>query len=135
MLKIYSSINNEVIHIYYTKNEINGRTDIVNEKEFIQVASISLSKDQTFKPHKHKWKKINYDMSIAQESWVVLQGSVEVTYYDIDGSLITKKILNEGDCTITLQGGHNYKSLTNDTLVYEFKTGPYEGQNIDKEFI
>ena len=35
-----------------------------------------------------------------------------------------------GDCTIL--GGHNYTSLTENTLVYEFKTGPYDGQSKDK---
>ena len=37
--------------------------------------------------------------------------------------------------SFTLQGGHNYLILEDDTLVYEFKTGPYEGQEFDKKFI
>ena len=32
-------------------------------------------------------------------------------------------------------GGHTYEILESDTLVYEYKTGPYEGQKLDKEFI
>ena len=28
-----------------------------------------------------------------------------------------------------------YKHLVEDTIVYEYKTGPYEGQQLDKEFI
>jgi hypothetical protein len=28
-----------------------------------------------------------------------------------------------------LYGGHTYQILEDDTIVYEYKTGPYEGQN------
>ena len=59
---------------------------------------------------------------IAQESWVVLKGSVECHFYDTDGELLDKPVLNVGDCSITLGGGHNYLILEDDTLVYEYKT-------------
>ena len=32
-------------------------------------------------------------------------------------------------------GGHTYEILVDDTVVYEYKTGPYMGQAKDKEFI
>lgn len=35
----------------------------------------------------------------------------------------------------TLEGGHNYLINEENTLVYEYKTGPYEGQKMDKTFI
>ena len=44
-------------------------------------------------------------------------------------------MLNVGDCSITLGGGHNYLILEHDTLVYEYKTGPYKGQKLDKVFL
>ena len=118
----------------YMKNNFSKRQDLIDANEFIQLASIQLSKNQTFKPHKHKWKKTTFSEFIAQEAWVVISGSVKVDYYDIDDSFLESIILNEGDCTITLAGGHNYTSLEEDTLVYEFKTGPYLGLDLDKEF-
>ena len=36
---------------------------------------------------------------------------------------------------MTFEGGHNYEILEENTLVYEFKTGPYEGIDKDKVFI
>jgi len=36
---------------------------------------------------------------------------------------------------MTFFGGHNYLIMQDDTLVYEFKTGPYTGQQNDKVFI
>ena len=60
---------------------------------------------------------------------------VQDALYDIDDTIITKPILNEGDASFTLFGGHTYETLENDTIVYEYKTGPYEGQKLDKEFL
>jgi cupin fold WbuC family metalloprotein len=89
---------------------------------------------KTFKPHKHIWKERTRNV-IAQESWVIIRGSVEVIFYDLDDTVLEKFVLNEGDASFTLEGGHNYKILEEDTLVYEYKTGPYEGQSLDKVFL
>ena len=135
MEKIFSKIENVLLHLNYSKNDFKDRQDVVDPKEFIQMASLTLKKDKTFKPHRHIWKKNLVNKVITQEAWVIIQGSVKVDYFDLDGSHIKNSILNVGDCTITLGGGHNYTSLNDNTLVYEFKTGPYLGQEKDKEFI
>jgi cupin fold WbuC family metalloprotein len=93
-----------------------------------------MQKDKTFKPHKHIFKQGEKEV-IAQESWVVIQGSVKVILYDLDDQIIAEEIINKGDCSITFEGGHNYYILEDDTVVYEYKTGPYKGQLLDKEFI
>jgi len=78
----------------------------------------------------------HYEKQIAQESWVVIKGKVQLFFYDIDGTLLRDDlILNAGDASFTLYGGHTYKILEEDTIVYEYKTGPYEGQELDKVFI
>lgn len=126
---------NKILHIVYRRTDFNKRQDIINSDNFIQLASIVLKKNQTFQAHKHFWKKINYKKTIAQESWVVIRGKVKVLFYDTNNKLLYQTILNKGDCSITLEGGHNYISLTNNTQVYEFKSGPYYGQTNDKIFI
>ena len=93
-----------------------------------------MEKDKTFKPHKHIWKNRTRDV-IAQESWVVIQGKVRCTFFDIDDNIIEEPILKSGDASFTLEGGHTYTILEDDTLVYEYKTGPYEGQKLDKVFL
>ena len=55
--------------------------------------------------------------------------------YDLDDTILATPTLKQGDASFTLYGGHTYEILEDDTLVYEFKTGPYEGQILDKEFI
>jgi len=135
--KIYSKKNkNKVIHmVYRLESSKRSRVNISPENQFLQVANINLDKNNTFKAHKHVWKKPSYKKKIAQESWVVIKGLVQVYFYDTDGTFLTKTILKQGDLSISFEGGHNYKSLKNKTQVYEFKTGPYEGIKLDKVFI
>ena len=75
------------------------------------------------------------DRIIAQESWVIIKGSVEASFFDTDGTLLEKQVLRQGDCSMTFEGGHTYLILEDDTVVYEYKTGPYQGQEKDKVFL
>ena len=140
MKNIYSKIKpKKILHIIYKvedfKNIMNGhRKNIIDEKEFLQLSALKMKEGQTFRPHEHIWKK-GEDKVIAQESWVVIKGSVKCSFYDLNNNLLCEPILNVGDCSVTLEGGHTYSILEDDTLVYEYKTGPYKGQDEDKVFI
>tara|TARA_A100001515_G_C4568926_1_gene209062 strand:- start:885 stop:1298 length:414 start_codon:yes stop_codon:yes gene_type:complete len=135
MEKIYSKVKpDKLLHIINRFSDIDGRTDIVPKENFLQCASLNMNKGDTFKPHKHVWKD-GKDKVIAQESWVVIKGKVKCIFYDIDNTILETPILNQGDASFTLFGGHTYETLENDTIVYEYKTGPYEGQKLDKEFL
>ena len=136
MEKIYSKIDpDKLLHIVVRKEDIlPGRQDIVSEEHFIQCSILNMEKDKTFRPHRHIWKERTHNI-IAQESWVVIQGKVKCFFYDLNDSIIEEIILNPGDASFTLEGGHNYLTLEDNTLVYEYKTGPYEGQINDKTFI
>lgn len=134
MEKYYSRIQKDkLLHIVYRLDEVNGRTNISPDNEFLQLASIKMQEGQTFKAHKHIFlEKVT---NIAQESWVVINGSVRCIFYDLDNTIIAEPILLPGDCSITFRGGHNYFILEDGTIVYEFKTGPYLGQELDKVFL
>jgi hypothetical protein len=123
----------KLLHIINRLDEINGRTEMVPEDNFIQCATLKMEKGKTFPPHKHITKERTYPAQIAQEScnW----GSVKCIFYDIDDSIIATPILKAGDASFTLYGGHTYQILEDDTIVYEYKTGPYEGQKLDKVFL
>ena len=133
---IYSKVKPEILlHQVNRFHDIHQpRKDLINEKEFIQCSALKFKKGKTFKPHKHIRRKRTLNL-IAQESWVVIKGSFKFFFYDLDDKLISEKVLNEGDASFTLQGGHNYEILEDNTIVYEYKTGPYEGQDLDKTFI
>lgn len=134
MEKIYSKIeSNTLLHLIYRLQEVDGRTNIAPDNEFLQLASIKMKKGQTFKSHKHIIHEKT--TNIAQESWLVIKGSVKCIFYDLDDSIIGEYILYPGDCSMTFRGGHNYLILEDNTIVYEYKTGPYLGQDLDKIFI
>jgi hypothetical protein len=135
--KIYSKIQKDrLLHIIY-RPEFNdtNREDIIEANNFLQCCFLRLPKGKTFRPHKHITKKRSYDEQIAQESWVVIKGSVKCILYDINDEIIATPTLFSGDASFTLYGGHNYEILEPDTVVYEYKTGPYEGQKLDKVMI
>jgi len=62
---------------------------------------------------------------------LVIKGSVKVTLYDLNDKILSTKILKPGDVSITFEGGHKIDVLKNNTIIYEHKTGPYEGQKKD----
>ena len=135
MKKIYSKIDGKLLHVINRFEYITGRNDIIPEDNFIQCATLKMEKGKTFLPHKHIIKDRHYSHQIAQESWVVIRGSVKCILYDLDNTIIATPILKPGDASFTLYGGHTYEILEENTIVYEYKTGPYEGQELDKEFI
>jgi len=136
MEKIYSKIETDkLLHIINRLDDIVGRNDVVPEDNFIQCATLKMENGKTFPPHKHITKDRHYIEQIAQESWVVIKGKVKCKFYDINDTLISEPILEAGDASFTLYGGHTYEILEDDTVVYEYKTGPYEGQKLDKVFI
>jgi hypothetical protein len=136
MEKIYSKVEEgKLLHIINRLEEIQGRTEIVPENNFIQCSTLRMENRKTFPPHKHITKDRHYPEQIAQESWVVIKGSVKCVLYDIDDTIIASPILYAGDASFTLYGGHTYEILEDNTVVYEYKTGPYEGQKLDKTLL
>jgi hypothetical protein len=137
MTEIYSKIEpDKLLHFIIRSDEINvSRFDAVCDKERLQVAILNMKKGRVFKAHRHNTHKLTTEIP-AQESWVLISGKVMVCYYDIEGDkCIETAILNPGDLSFTLYGGHSYEAMEDGTRVYEFKTGYYLGQEHDKTFI
>ena len=133
MKRIYQK--DKLLHLVCTPEDFSKeRTDIVDANQFIQCSFLRMENGKTFRPHKHIWKEPSFTKTIAQESWVVIRGSVKVHFFDTEMQLLETHILQAGDASFTLEGGHTYEILEDDTLVYEYKTGPYEGQEKDKVF-
>lgn len=135
MEKIYSKVDGRLLHIVNRIYEFQGRNDLIPDDNFLQCSTLRMDKGKTFPPHKHITKDRHYPEQIAQESWVIVRGSVKCKFYDIDDKIIAEPVLKAGDASFTLYGGHTYEILQEGTIVYEYKTGPYEGQKLDKVFI
>ena len=135
MEKIYSKIKiDTLLHIVLRKEDAQEpRLDIIDADQFLQLATMKLQKGKIFQPHRHIYDEKT--TKITQESWVVIQGMAKAILYDLDDKVLSEEVLKPGDCSITLLGGHNYEILQDDTIIYEFKTGPYMGPGRDKESI
>jgi hypothetical protein len=135
MLNVYSKIKPELpIFSLIRKQEItNDRQSLTPAHEFLQVAAKRTFLGDFFKPHKHL--PCNKVVFSTQESWVIVSGRAKGVFYDIDDKHLTSVILKDGDCAVIYNGGHSLEILEDDTLLYEFKNGPYEGPEKDKEYI
>lgn len=136
MKNIYSKIKKKkLLHILFSPSTKNQRINISPDNEFLQLCYLNLDIKKKFHAHKHFWKKNIEKKRIVQESWVVISGLAKITLYDIDDKYITYKILKPGDVSITFEGGHKLEVLRKNTIIYEFKTGPYEGQKKDLKYL
>ena len=118
----------------HTSTEFGVRVDLVDPNQILQLSSQRITSGSSFRAHKHLIKAVEISQIKAQESWVVISGRVRVNFFDIDDTLIASIDLGPGDASVTLEGGHSYEALEEST-VYEFKTGPYLGVDLDKSFI
>jgi len=135
MEKIYSKKDKEVLlFVISRKSDIcNQRMDLCPDNEYLQVSNKMLQKGKSFPPHKHN--KLIRTTDITQEAWVFLSGKVLATFWDLDDKIIYKTELSSGDAAVVFRGGHSFEVLEDNTILYEFKTGPYFGQDADKTYI
>lgn len=136
MKKIFSKIKKKkLLHIIFSPSKKNQRINISPDGEFMQLCYLNLNKENKFLPHKHFWKINKEKKKIVQESWLLIKGSAKVSFYDLDDKFLISKILKPGDVSITFAGGHKLDILKNDTIIYEHKNGPYEGQKKDLKYL
>lgn len=131
MKTILSKIDGEIICSYIFKDQISDyRTDLSNENELLQGSARILKKDIYVKPHKHL--PVKRETLGTQESWIVIEGKVLATLYDLDDSKLEEIELNAGSCMVFYRGGHSLRVIDDNTIFYEFKNGPYPGYDKDK---
>ena len=136
MKKIFSKVKkNKLLHLVFSPSKKSNRINVCDDKEFLQFCFLKMNKSSKFSPHKHIWKKNSQKRRIVQESWVVIKGLAKVTFFDLNNRKLISKTLKPGELSITFEGGHQIEILKNNTIVYEFKTGPYEGRKKDLVYI
>ena len=135
MERIYSKVNKDKLVLALMRfDEISEyRTDLSPDEEYLQISGRKLEKGLKVKAHKHT--PIERKTDITQEAWIVFEGCIKGTFYDIDDSVLYETEIGKGDVIVLFRGGHSLEVLDEDTIFYEFKTGPYYGVEADKEAI
>ena len=139
MIHTYSKIKPEKrLHTVFTatdRKELENRIDMTEEQEFLQCSIMRLIHGKTYKAHKHIIKPQSTFEFQVQEAFIIIEGLVTITIYDLDDSKLCTLVLYTGDLAVLLAGGHSIRAAVPNTMMYEIKTGPYEGQIMDKKFI
>lgn len=120
-----------VLGLHYTWEGIQDREGS-DSSEILQSSIKALAAGQSFQAHTHLPQ--TRTTTGTQEAWVIVEGSIHVLLYDLDDELCERVRLRTGDCFVLLRGGHTMEILE-DTILYEFKNGPYLGQKADKRWI
>jgi len=128
----YSKIDNSPLFSILRLSEVTEqRKDISPETECLQVAAKKVSKGMKWPRHKHL--PIERNTNKTQESWIIFSGAIRADLYDIDDSLSMTTELFAGDMVVVYNAGHALEVLEDNTVLYEFKNGPYYGRLKDKE--
>ena len=135
MERVYSKVDKDKLVLALMRyDEISEyRTDLSPDEEYLQISGRKLEKGLKVKAHKHT--PIERKTDITQEAWVVFEGCIKGTFYDLDDSVLYETEIGKGDVIVLFRGGHSLEVLDKDTIFYEFKTGPYFGVEADKEAI
>ena len=135
MKQIYSKVepNKLILSLLRYEDISEYRTDICPNEERLQISGRKLKKGLKVKAHKHT--PIERKTDITQEAWIVFEGCIKGTFYDLDDSVLYETNIGKGDVIVLFRGGHSLEVLDEDTIFYEFKTGPYLGIEADKEAI
>ena len=128
----YSKINKQPLFLIERlgKKKIKKRYDLTSEDNCLQVCYLNLQKGLSIEPHLHI-KNIK-KTTISSEAWILIEGSIKATFYDVDKTKLYSTVLRKGDISILFNGGHAFKSLTKNTKIFEIKNGPYLGSYKEK---
>lgn len=133
-LKIYSQIEPDtLLACVMSAVDAAGRQDAADANEILQASLLKLPHGTTIAPHRHL-PQVRTTTGTC-EAWIVISGRLIAQVFDLDQSLISTQGLTAGDCMILYRGGHNFKVVSADTVIYEIKNGPYNGSAVDSEKI
>lgn len=107
-----------------------SRTNLTDPDKIIQSSLIKMIKFQSVPKHEHL--PIERHTKGTGEAWLILQGSFEVEIFDIDRVSIGKYFLNKFDMLIMFNGGHSLRATKKNSIMFEFKNGPFRGGDSDK---
>lgn len=131
-LSIHSKVNpGQLLHAVANAMEVDiNRVDISPPDQFLQVSIIPFSSGKKISPHIHEERQVSSSgAAITQESWVVLRGRIRIRLFDLDRTFLHEDELLPGCLLVTYNGGHSLECLEKDTVMLEFKNGPYLGRD------
>ena len=106
------------------------RTNLTEPDKLIQASLIKISRFQSVPRHMHL--PIERYTVGTNEGWLVLNGEFEAEIFDINHSSRGRYLLKKFDMILMFQGGHSLRAIKNNSVIFEFKNGPFKGSDSDK---
>lgn len=97
----------------------------------MQMGMIVRAKDETIVPHVHL--PITRSVEGTSECIIVRKGCCEIDFFNARKEFIATRELSEGTIVLLLGGGHGFR-MTQDTLLFEIKQGPFAGTGDKSRF-
>ena len=107
----------------------NGTRGLTSPKDALQLLSQKRAKGHIVVPHRHIPKKRT--TRLLQEGLVVIKGKLRVDLYDEQKNCFRRFLVRTSEAVVLLGVAHAIHFLE-DSLVYEFKNGPFID---DKQFL
>jgi hypothetical protein len=129
-MKLYY-LNDKVIARHIALGDIKqGLSFFSDDSEFLQIGTARYRAGTMAQAHIHN--TVERAITKTCETFVVLQGEIEITLYDFEDKPMDKIVGAQGDIIVLLDGGHSLVYLQDDTITVEVKNGPFLGVDIDK---
>lgn len=124
----------KILHIFFKYKKKISNKNLTPKNQFLQASIFKFDKDKVIKPHFHLSHKVLQKKRKIQESWLLFRGQAKIYYYDEKKKLLKSFIMKPGDISISFSGGHKLEIQKKNTIIYEFKTGPYKGSIKDLKY-
>jgi len=99
-------------------------------KDALQVGVSRCNKGDYIQNHFHNQFPRNTDL--LNEVLYVVQGSIRANLYDDEKRLIASEEVRQNEFIILLSGGHGFEPLTDNSIIFEAKNGPFVSVEHDK---
>ena len=131
-MNIYSKIKKKkLLHVFFRFNKNINRVNLSPEKEYLQASIVKFKDKKVVGSHHHLNHPIVFKKRPIQESWILIKGKAKITFFDTNRKILKNFVMKPGDISISFGGGHKLEILNKNTIIYEYKTGPYKGSKKD----
>ena len=131
-MNIYSKIKKKkLLHVFFKFRKNINRISLSPEKEYLQASIVKFKDKKVIGSHHHLNHPIVNKKRPIQESWILIKGKAKITLFDTNKKILKTFVMKPGDISISFSGGHKLETLNKNTIIYEYKTGPYKGSKKD----
>ncbi len=125
--------DNNIVYAYLIRN-----TDNPDNTSFITTSDLNLQLGFIVYPEgseipRHFHYQVQRSIQGTSEVIIVREGSCIVDIYTFKKELIASRTMEKGDIVMFVSGGHGFR-ITEKTILFEIKQGPYSGTDEKERF-